>query len=88
MKIRYFYINLENYILYKEMSIHFWNDYLLYTPSYYKSGDGEKKMYSFLMIFGFANGTDFEIDISPYLMDTEYYNEENNLYDFLMTKYY
>ena len=38
------------------------------------------------MIFGFANGTDHEIDISPYLMDTGYYNSENNLYDYLMTK--
>ena len=39
-----------------------------------------------MMIFGFANGTDFETDISPYLMDTGYYDESKNLYDFLMTK--
>ena len=31
-----------------------------------------------------GNGTDFEIDISPYLMDTGYYNQNNNLFNRLM----
>ena len=34
---------LENYVLNKEMSIFFWNDYLLYTPSYYVKGDDTDK---------------------------------------------
>ena len=55
------------------MSAYFWNDYLLFTPSYYDRNDGSKKIYSILMIFGFPNGTDFTIDIAPYLMDTGYY---------------
>ena len=62
------------------MSIFFWNDYLLYTPSYYVKGDDtDKKTYSILMIFGFANGTDFTMDISPHLMDTGEYIEGNDL---------
>ena len=79
MKIRYYSYSLENYVLKKEMSIYFWNDYLLYTPSYYLSSDNDKKTYSMLMIFGFANGTDFTMDISPHLMDTGYYTEGNDL---------
>ena len=31
------------------------------------------------MIFGFPNGTDFTMDISPYLMDTGYYTAGNDL---------
>ena len=80
MKIRYYSYYLENYILNKEMSIFFWNDYLLYTPSYYVKGDDtDKKTYSILMIFGFANGTDFTMDISPHLMDSGYYIEGNDI---------
>ena len=38
------------------------------------------------MILGFANGTDSNIDIYPYLMDTGDYDESNNLYDLLMER--
>ena len=79
MKVRLYSIDLEDYVLNKEMSINFWNDYLLFTPSYYVNGDGNKKIYSILMIFGFANGTDFTMDISPHLMDTGEYISGNDL---------
>ena len=46
MKIRYFSFSLNNYKLSKEMSASFWNDYLLFTSSYYKEYD-TKKNYSF-----------------------------------------
>ena len=81
MKIRIYNYYLENYVLNKEMSIYFWNDYLLYSPTYYDKSDTKdnKDNYSILMIFGFVNGTDFIMDISPYLMDTGYYIEGNDL---------
>ena len=79
MKIRYFSFSLNNYKLSKEMSASFWNDYLLFTSSYYKEYDTKKTIHSLLIIFGFPNGTDFTIDIFPYLMDTGYYSPENNL---------
>ena len=41
-------------------------------------------IFSTLLFFGYANGTDFEIDISLYLMDTGYYNQNNNLYERLI----
>ena len=73
MKIRYFSYNMNDYHLNKEMSAYFWKDYLLYIPSYYVNSDSSKTTHSFLMIFGFPNGTDFTMDISPHLMDTGYY---------------
>ena len=39
--------------------------------------------FSILLMFGYPRGTDFEIDIFPYLMDTGYYDISNNLYKFL-----
>ena len=74
MKVRYYSFALNTYKLSKEMSAYFWKDYLLYLPSY---NDGST--HSFLMIFGFANGTDFTMDISPHLMDTGSYVSGNDL---------
>ena len=37
-----------------------------------------------LLMFGYPNGTDFEIDISPYLFGTERYNTYYNLYKYLI----
>ena len=74
MKVRYYSFALNTYKLSKEMTAYFWKDYLLYLPSY---NDGST--HSFLMIFGFANGTDFTMDISPHLMDTGSYVSGNDL---------
>ena len=50
------------------------DNYLAFTSAVDYSG-----MYSIFMIFGFANGTDFTIDISPHLMDTGEYTAGNDL---------
>ena len=36
------------------------------------------------MFFGYANGTDFSIDILPYIMDIESYDNNNNIFDKLI----
>ena len=36
------------------------------------------------LMFGFPNGTDSEIDIYPFLMDSDDYNETNNFFDYLI----
>ena len=77
MKTRYFSYSLNNYKVKKELSAYFWNNYLLFTPTYQTTTNGDTK--SLLLIFGFANGTDFIMDISPHLMDTGYYNNGNDL---------
>ena len=58
----------------KEFSAHIYNNYLAFSSSINNNGK-----YSIFMIFGFGNGTDFILDISPYLKDTDIYTEGNNL---------
>ena len=67
----------------KEMDAIIYNNYTLFTATL--SNDHQNQTFAILMLFGFANGTDHEIDISPYLMDTGYYDESKNLYDYLMS---
>ena len=65
------------------MSASLYNGYVIFTATLGNSN--QSKIFSIMMIFGFANGTDFTTDISPYLMDTGYYSNTNNLYDFLFS---
>ncbi len=62
------------------MSANIYNGYILFTATL------GNDISSIMMIFGFANGTDSEIDISPYLMDTGHYEDSYNLYDYLFAK--
>ena len=48
----------------------------------FSSNEGNK--YSTLLFFGYANGIDFSIDISQYIMDTDNYNNNYNLFDKLI----
>ena len=74
----YYYDNFDNQ-LEKEVQGYTFNGYIIYT---FVSKPSD--MFSTLLFFGYANGTDFTIDISPYLMDTGYYQSENNLYNMLV----
>ena len=74
----YYYDNLDH-ALWKEVQGYTFNGYILFT---FVSNSAD--LYSTLLFFGYANGTDSTIDISPYLMDTGYYNPENNLYNLLI----
>ena len=60
----------------KEIQGYTYNGYIIFTYC-----SNEKDIFSTLLFFGYANGTDFTIDISPYLMDTGEYNSNNNLYN-------
>ena len=87
-------IKVREYVLYypnkrfaKEMDASMYNGYILFTATI--SDHSQNNTFAIMMIFGFANGTDHEIDISPYLMDTGYYNPSandinNNLYSYLI----
>jgi hypothetical protein len=58
----------------KEFAGHVYNGYLAFSSTV-----KNPSIFSIFMIFGYANGTDNTIDISPYLMDTGEYNNVNNL---------
>jgi hypothetical protein len=74
----YYYDNVDDK-LQKEIQGYTFNGYIVFT-FVAKLSD----LYSTLLFLGYANGTDFEIDISPYLMDTGYYDDQNNLYNRLI----
>ena len=67
--------DISSYNLEKELSAHLYNGYLAFSSTVNNNGN----MFSIFMIFGFGNGTDFIIDISPHLMDTGNYTEGNDL---------
>ena len=64
-----------SYSLIKEIQGYTCNGYIIFTFC-----SREDDIYSTLLFFGYANGTDFTMDISPYLMDTGNYDSNYNLY--------
>ena len=80
--IRYYRYYFQNSELSSEISAFIYNDFLAFTGTLVKNSD-TSATFSIFMIFGYANGTDSEIDISPYLLDSPNYNNSLNLYDYL-----
>ena len=71
IKMRWYLINIKDIGLKKELSLYTYNDYLLFTITGSNFAD--------LIIFGYANGTDTVINISPYLENSLNFNAELNL---------
>ena len=87
MKTRQYYYHLDDYQLRKELTLYTYNGFLIFSSTAVTPKSYETTNYiSLLVFFGYPNGTDFEIDISIYLMDTDYYDSNDNLYNFLMQK--
>ena len=89
LKVRYYrYIINSNKIssLTKELSAFVYNGFLSLTSTALpqSTNSNNDNFFSILLIFGYANGTDFEINIYPYLMDSDNYDNSNNLYTYLM----
>ena len=87
MKIRKYYYDLDIYQLRKELTAYVFNGFLIFssttvTPISYDTSNFN----SLLVFFGYPNGTDHEIDISPYLMDVDSYDSSNNIYNYLISK--
>ena len=71
-KRRWYIFQFGGFTLTKELSLHSFNDYLVFTMAL-------KDFFADLNIFGFANGTDAIIDISPYLIDSFNFDQNLNL---------
>ena len=83
-KIREYIFSYPNRRFAKEIASYMYNGYILLSATL---SDSEiKSTFADMLIFGFGNGTDHTIDISPYLMDTGYYSNSNNLFTYLMSK--
>ena len=85
IKIREYKFSYTNKRFAREMDVTMYNGYIVFSATLGEISDNPSNTFAILMIFGFANGTDHTIDISPYLMDTGYYNPSNNLYNYLMS---
>ena len=89
IKYRYYHYFLEDYRIYKfskEISAFIFNGFLAFTgtvlPSNYNAN--ENNFFSIFLMFSYPNGTDSEINIFPYLMDTGSYDSSYNLFYYLM----
>ena len=83
MNIRIYKENFNNNIqIRQDLSADVYNGYLIFTSTCEQHLNSED-YYSILMIFGYANYTDKEIDISVYFMDDNE-NNSNNLFDILL----
>ena len=71
LKMRWYFVNIINLGLKKELSLYTFNDFLMLTLT--------GSNFANLIIFGYANGTDKTIDISPYLKDYTGFDPNINL---------
>ena len=87
MKIREYNYDLDNYQLRKESTAYVFNGFLIFSSTAVTPPDYVSSNYiSLLVFFGYPNGTDFTIDMSLYVMDTDYYESTNNIFNYLMSK--
>ena len=78
-RIRFYHFNDINEKLAKEIQGYIYNKYIILTFCSKASN-----IFSTLLFFGYANGTDYDLDISLYLIDSDNYNSANNLYNTLI----
>ena len=68
----------------KDLYLGIYKGFLLFTSTLTSIIDTTNDYFSYLIFFGYANGTDFIIDISPYMADIEGYNPDSDLVKFLL----
>ena len=76
--------DIGGYNITEELSVDFFNGFLMFTASVVPVNDGSL-LSSLLLFFSYPNGTDFYLNISPYVMDSEYYSNDN-LIEYLLNK--
>ena len=88
IKYKTFLFNLDsssnNIKFTKELSIGMYNNFLLFTSTLSSKTASAEDYFSYLIFFGYANGTDLTIDISPYMADINGYDSKNDLVKYLL----
>ena len=82
----YHYKLFSGYRLNKELALYSYKDDFLVFSSTKSPNNNDKPYTSFLLFFNYPNGTDFQIDISPYLQNSKNYDSTKNLFEYLMSK--
>ena len=83
LNIRSYKFEMEGYDFKEELSIDFYNNFLMFTSTVSPSS-GSGTLSSILLFFSYPNGTDFYLNISPYIMNSEYYSN-GNLINYLLS---
>ena len=87
VKFRIYYYNVfSDKELNKELAVFSYNQEFLVVTSTTSPRNTDTSYTSFLLFFSYPNGTDFEIDISPYLQNSNNYDSTKNLFSDLMNK--
>ena len=89
LKVRFYRYEANNEIISyfgREISAHIYNGFLAFTATVLppESNYDSNNFFSMFLLFGYANGTDSEIDLYPYFYDSENYDASNNLYNYLI----
>ena len=74
MKTRYYSFG-TTYVLNKELQLYSYNNFLLFTSTI-----NYNNYNSILLFFGYPNGTDFEITLSPYIQNADEYSSSYNFF--------
>ena len=82
----YYYDVFSDKKLNKELAVFSYNKEFLVVTSTMSPINTDSSYTSFLLFFSYPNGTDFEIDISPYIQNSNNYDSTKNLFSFLMDK--
>ena len=67
----------------KELSLGMYKVFLSFTSTI-SNGESNDDYFSYLIFFGYANGTDFTADISPYFADIDGYDSNNDFVKYLL----
>ena len=81
---KYFFNDWNIAVLAIEIYVFIYNGVFSFTETVISESDSQN-FFSIFLMFSHANGTDFEINIFLYLMDTGHYDASNNLFNDLIT---
>lgn len=85
LNIRSYKFDSDDYSYRGDISLGYYNNFLMFTSTVYPK-ETPTEFGSILLFFSYPNGTDFEIDIGKYIMDSGFYEEGKNLVNFLLSK--
>ena len=88
LSIRIYYFDLEGFCFKMDMALDHFNDFLIFTSTL-SIGSGcndADPFYGALFFFSYPNGTDFYINLSPYVQNSAYKQSGYNIIDYLISK--
>ena len=87
-KVRYYSYNSSKYYFDYDLTGYNYNDFFIFTTTAINKQLDNPNNIPLLIIFGYVNGTDVEIDIKTYLSDTDLYDIHNNIVTQLIENIY